>query len=177
MLEENIIKKCIQGDRVAQGNLYSFYASRTYGICIRYAGSSFEAEDILQDAFIKIFNRLGSFNMDGSFDGWIKRIVINTAIDHYNANAKKNNHIHLELLKDYDLEYVPETTDLHEEDLLNMLSKLPHGYKMVFNLYAIEGFSHKEIATMLNITEGTSKSQLSKARRHLQSLLHINNIA
>jgi len=177
MLEENIVNKCIQGDRVAQERLYAFYASRTYGICLRYTNSTFEAEDILQDAFIKIFSRLGSFNMEGSFDGWIKRIVVNTAIDHYNANNKKNNHLHLEILEDYDIEFVPGSTDLHEEDLLIMLSKLPQGYKIVFNLYAIEGFSHKEIAQMLNISEGTSKSQLSKARKHLQSLLHLNNIA
>lgn len=162
----------MEGNRVAQEKLYAFYASRTYGICLRYTHSVFEAEDILQEAFIKIFNQLKSYKMVGSFDGWIKRIVINTAIDHYKANLKKHNHAHLELVKEYEIESFTLPQDLHEEDLLAMIDKLPEGYKMVFNLYAIEGYSHKEIADLLEINEGTSKSQLSKARRYLQTLLH-----
>lgn len=174
MLEEGIIKKCIEGDRRAQEKLYTFYASRLHGICLRYTTTEFEAEDIFQEAFVKIFRQLANYKMEGSFDGWVRRIVVNTAIDHFKANLKKNNHVHLELLEESNLDQIALPYDMSEEDLVHVLNRLPEGYRMVFNLYAIEGYSHKEIATMLEITEGTSKSQLSKARKHIQSLLHLH---
>jgi len=176
MLEEGTIKKCIEGDRGAQEKLYSFYAPRLHGICLRYTTTMFEAEDIFQEAFVKIFRQLGNYKWEGSFDGWVRRIVVNTAIDHYKANMKKNNHVHLELLEESNLDYLALPHDMNDDDLVLILTKLPEGYRLVFNLYAIEGYSHKEIATMLNITEGTSKSQLSKARKYIQSLLHLHGI-
>lgn len=176
MLEEGIIKKCIEGDRGAQEKLYSFYASRLHGICLRYTTTMFEAEDIFQEAFVKIFRQLENYKMEGSFDGWVRRIVVNTAIDHFKTNQRKNNHVHLELLEENNLDYISLPQDMGEEDLVLLLTKLPEGYRMVFNLYAIEGYSHKEIAAMLEITEGTSKSQLSKARKYIQSLLLLHSV-
>ena len=171
MQEGTLINECIAGNRLAQEKLYNFYAGRMKGICMRYARSAFEADDIFQEAFIKVFTNLKNFKMNGSFDGWIRRIVVNTAIDQYKKNLVHQNHVQYETVSDRDLSIASFDHQLHEEDLLKILEKLPHGYKVVFNLYAIEGYSHKEIAEMLNITEGTSKSQLSKARRFVQNLL------
>lgn len=177
MLDDKIIQKCIQGDRNAQRELYNFYASRMRGICIRYARSDFEAEDIFQDSFIKVFTNLKNFNNQGSFDGWIRRIVTNTAIDHYKKNLNLSKHIQYE---DSDNEEIAEGEeiigDLNAKDLLKVLSELPPGYKLIFNLYAIEGYTHKEIAEQLNIAESTSKSQLTKARRFIKALLFKKNI-
>lgn len=178
MLDDDIVKKCMEGDRFAQERLYTMYAPRLYGICLRLASSKVEAEDILQEAFIKVFRRLGSYNGQGSLEGWIKRTVVNTAIDQYHLNNKKNNHLHLELVNEDQLESVAIPTDLDEQDLLAILEKIPPGYRLVFNLFAIEGYSHKEIGEMLSISEGTSKSQLAKARKYLQTLLyHYDNSA
>jgi RNA polymerase sigma-70 factor (ECF subfamily) len=176
MLDEALIAKCIEGNRAAQEQLYKFYARRMRGVCVRYAKSDFEAEDIFQEAFIKVFRSLKNFKMEGSFDGWVRRIVVNTAIDHYKENLVTNNQIHLDLLEDYQGISVEMPADLEVEDMMRILERLPDGYKMVFNLYAIEGYSHKEIADMMNISEGTSKSQLSKARRYIQVLFQQNSI-
>jgi RNA polymerase sigma factor (sigma-70 family) len=176
MLDEALITKCIEGNRAAQAQLYHFYARRMRGVCVRYAKSDFEAEDIFQEAFIKVFRYLKNYKMQGSFDGWVRRIVVNTAIDHYKANLSNNNHLHLDVFEDYQLNSVVMPADLEVEDMMRVLEKLPDGYKMVFNLYAIEGYSHKEIADMLNISEGTSKSQLSKARKYIQVLFQQNSI-
>ena len=176
MLDEALITKCIEGNRAAQEQLYNFYARRMRGVCVRYAKSDFEAEDIFQEAFVKVFRYLKNFKMQGSFDGWVRRIVVNTAIDHYKANLSNNNQVHLDVVEDYQLCSVEMPADLEVEDMMRILEKLPDGYKMVFNLYAIEGYSHKEIADMLNISEGTSKSQLSKSRKYIQVLFQQNSI-
>lgn len=177
MLEEEIIKQCIAGNSKAQEKLYDFYARRMKGICVRYAKSVFEAEDIFQDAFIKVFTYLVNYKMEGSFDGWIRRIVVNTAIDHYKKNQSLEKHFEqYEGADEIETESFTVEQKLYADDLLKILSLLPDGYRLVFNLYAIEGYSHKEIADLLNISEGTSKSQLSKARRYIQHLLpKINN--
>jgi RNA polymerase sigma factor (sigma-70 family) len=171
MLNAEIIKECIEGNRIAQERLYNFYASRMRGTCLRYAGSVFEAEDIFQDGFIKVFTNLKNYKNQGSLDGWIRRIIVNTAIDAYKKNIEKNAHVSYDMLEEEEIAQVEIADNLDEEDLIQVLAKLPDGYRIVFNLYAIEGFSHKEIADKLEITESTSKSQLFKARKQIQHLL------
>jgi RNA polymerase sigma factor (sigma-70 family) len=175
MLDAEIIEKCIEGNRIAQEKLYNFYASRMRGTCLRYSSSVFEAEDIFQDGFIKVFNNLKNYKNQGSLDGWIRRIIVNTAIDTYKKNIEMANHVSYDTLEDNEITSVEIGDHLDEEDLMQILTQLPEGYRMVFNLYAIEGFSHKEIAEMLEISESTSKSQLFKARKYIQHLLQFKN--
>jgi RNA polymerase sigma factor (sigma-70 family) len=175
MLNAEIIEQCIEGSRIAQEKLYNFYASRMRGTCLRYSSSVFEAEDIFQEGFIRVFANLKNYKNQGSFDGWIRRIIVNTAIDTYKKNLVRKDQVSYEGLEDHEITQVEIADQLDEKDMLNALSKLPDGYRMVFNLYAIEGFSHKEIAEMLNISESTSKSQLFKARKQVQYLLQYKN--
>ncbi len=170
MLSAEIIKECIEGNRTAQEKLYNFYASRMRGTCLRYSSSVFEAEDIFQDGFIKVFAHLKNYKNQGSFDGWIRRIIVNTAIDTYKKNIVAKDHVPYDTLEEDEIVQVEIEDNLDAEDLIAILSRLPAGYRMVFNLYAIEGFSHKEIAELLEITESTSKSQLFKARKQIQYL-------
>lgn len=166
--EKEILKACLQGDRQAQHDLFYMYAGKMMAVCNRYARHRQEAEDILQDAFVKVFTNLHTYEHSGSFEGWVRRIIVNTAI----KNTLKKSFSH----EDIGLEHVVEDYNdpdvfslMSEEELIKMISDLPDGYKVVFNLYAIEGYSHKEISEMLGIEETTSRSQLMKARRILQS--------
>ena len=171
MLEDDLLELCLQGNRMAQEKLYRHYASRMHGICVRYARTGFEVEDIFQEAFVKVFTHLHRFNKQGSLDGWIRRIVVNTAVDSYKKNLLFKEHVSYDTAPDDELATVTLDDNLQETDLLNLLNQLPDGYRLVFNLYAIEGYSHKEIADLLHINEGTSKSHLAKARKYLQHLL------
>ncbi len=169
--DKNIIDDCIDGKRHAQNKLYKKYASAMLGLCLRYAKNKDEAEDILQEGFIKVFLNIKGFRKEGSFEGWIKRIMINTAITHNKQNLKhqyqtdineiEESHVVEELKKDDD------TIKLPRAKLMEIIQSLPDGYKMVFNLYIFEQYTHKEIGEMLGISDNTSKSQLSKARRLL----------
>ena len=143
------------------------------GICMRYAKSVDEAEDILQDGFIKVFANIHKYQPFGSFEGWVSRIFVNTAIEYYRQRKKF-------LLADIEMENAEFTVSesvldsMAAEEILNLMSKMPDGYRMVFNMYAIEGYSHKEIAEELNISVGTSKSQYSRSRAYLQNLIELN---
>lgn len=168
--EVELIEGCMRHDRVAQQRLYDNYSSKMYGICLRYVKDPMQAEDILVTAFAKIFERIGQFKGEGSFEGWIRRIIVNEALTH----IRKSKSLYLET----DLEQADRQPDyeklghhLEAEDLLNMISQLPAGYRVVFNMYAIDGYSHREIADQLGISENTSKSQLSRARVYLQKML------
>jgi RNA polymerase sigma factor (sigma-70 family) len=168
--EEDLIKGCLRRERTAQQQLYDLYSSKMYGICFRYVKHAMEAEDILVTAFTKIFEKIDQFKGDGSFEGWIRRIMVNEALTH----LRKSRTMYLETdLKQADREpdYDQLSDHLEEEDLLNMIQQLPAGYRVVFNMYAIDGYSHKEIAEHLGISENTSKSQLSRARVYLQKML------
>lgn len=172
--EEELIKGCLSHDRSAQKRLYDTYSSKMYAICYRYVRDAAEAEDILIIAFTRIFEKINQFKSEGSFEGWIRRIIVNEALTH----LRRNRSMYLET----DLEQVDREPDydklrdhLEEEDLLKMIQDLPTGYRIVFNLYAIEGYSHKEIASQLGISENTSKSQLSRARVYLQKMLAEND--
>lgn len=160
----------MEGDRRMQEELYRRFSPRMFAVCLRYAGSSEEAEDILQEGFIKIFKKLSSFRGEGSFEGWIRRIFVNTAIEHFRrkrylqpVTEKEENTIEGNLLSVLD--------NLGEKDILELVRQLSPGYRTVFNMYVVEGYTHKEIGDILGISEGTSKSQLSRAKVILQDMV------
>ena len=172
--EKDIIDGCLSGNRRDQELLYRRYYPKLYAVCIQYSGNTEEARDVLQEGFIKIFENLSHYSHEGSFEGWMRRIIVNTALEKY------RNRYYLSRVDDIDEvdepAAGPDTSDfagLEAYDLLNMIMQLPPKYRMVFNLYAIEGYSHKEIGSMLNISEGTSKSNLSRARDILQKKVTI----
>lgn len=161
-----IVQECLAGKRQAQEKLYGLFSAKMFGICLRYCKNYDEAKDILQEGFLKVFSKLEQFNFAGSFEGWVRRIIVNTAIEKLRVQNRN-----------VPLEYAPELTeDIAEEDfplvsaaeMLGMIQELPAQYKMVFNLYVFEKMQHKEIAEMLGISEGGSKSNLSRARAILQ---------
>ena len=148
-------------------------------VCLRYARSTADAEDILQDAFIKVFDKMHQFKFEGSFEGWIRRIVVNTALKKYSLRRYEKEVVGYEI-KDKDESVIEPSaySDLTEKELMHLINMLPSGYKLIFNLYVIEGYQHDEIAEMLNIQPGTSRSQLVKARNMLQKqILELQKIA
>jgi len=166
--EHDLIQGCKVQDRRSQAALYHMYAPKLYTVCLRYMGTEADAQDVLQEAFIKIFRALPAFRGDGSFEGWMRRIVVNTAIEQI-----RKKHLLTTLIAEQQEETLESETasaidQLSEQELLRMIQSLPPGYRSVFNLYVVEGYAHKEIASMLEITEGTSKSQLARARAMLQ---------
>ena len=170
MTEQELVKGCLRENRKCQQEVFQRYAGKMLLVCLRYARHRMEAEDILQDAFIKVFDNIEKFEFKGSFEGWIRRIVVNTALKNYSKKSYKNEQIGLESYPDIPME--PSIySNLHREELMGLVKKLPDGYRIVFNLYAIEGYSHKEISEMLDIQESTSRSQLVKARRMLQVMI------
>lgn len=161
---------CKVQDRKSQALLYSHFSKKIYAVCLRYTRTTSEAEDILQNSFIKIFTKTHLYNGEGSLEGWIKRVIVHTAIENYRAQKIK-------FTEDISLH---DSVELHSEigldqtnykDLLALIHQMPIGYKTVFNMYAIEGYSHREIAESLGISEGSSKSQLARARAWLQKKL------
>ncbi|HTE33970.1 MAG TPA: sigma-70 family RNA polymerase sigma factor [Chryseolinea sp.] len=168
--EDELIKGCLRRDASAQKLLYESYSSKMYGLCYRYVRNSMEAEDILVTAFMKVFDKIHQFKSEGSFEGWIRRIMVNEALTFLRRNRSMYLETELEQA-DREPNYDALSDHLEAEDLLKMIQELPTGYGIVFNLYAIDGYSHKEIAEQLGISESTSKSQLSRARTYLQKLL------
>ena len=166
---KEIIKGCLAGDRRDQEILYRRHASKLYAVCLQYSGNDEEARDILQEGFIKIFENLKNYKHEGSFEGWMRRITVNTALEKFRSRHNLYRVDDIDSIQEPDAE--PDNQDyagLEANDLLDIIRELPPKYRMVFNLYAIEGYSHKEIGTMMNISEGTSKSNLSRARDILQ---------
>lgn len=164
---EETIKKCASGDRRAQTALYNLFSSKMYGVCLRYSKDSTEAEDNLQDGFIRVFSKINQFGFKGSFEGWMRRVMVNTSLEKF----RKNNHLYAveDMVVFENVQVAEETISaISADDLLKIIQELPPRYRMVFNLYAIEGYSHQEIAKLMNINEGTSKSNLSRARVILQ---------
>jgi RNA polymerase sigma factor (sigma-70 family) len=168
--EDELIKGCVRRERSAQKRLYDTYSSKMYSLCCRYVKNSMEAEDVLVTAFTKILDRIDQYKGEGSFEGWIRRVVVNEALTWLRRNRSMYLETELEAA-DREPDYQSISDHLEAEDLLKMIQELPSGYRMVFNLYAIDGYSHKEIAEQLGISENTSKSQLSRARTSLQKLL------
>jgi RNA polymerase sigma-70 factor (ECF subfamily) len=168
--DSGLIQKCIKGDRKSQKAMYDQYASKMFAICLRYAKNQMDAEDILQEGFVKLFNNLCRFRNEGSFDGWVRRIFVNTAIEH--IRRKHMVTTQSEGLENTVLDKHASALDaLFEKDLIRSTTTLSDGYKTVFTLYAVEGYSHKEIAEHLGITESTSKSQFSRAKAILRNMI------
>ncbi len=165
--DEQIIAGCRAGDRKYQELLYQRFASKMFTVCMRYAAESNSAQDLLQEGFVKIFKNIDKFRGDGSFEGWIRRIFVNTCLEFV---RKKANMYVVQDTDNVKVVYQDENAlqKLMKEDLMEMIQSLSTGYRTIFNLYVIEGYSHKEIAELLNVTEGTSKSQLARARYLLQ---------
>ena len=164
-----MITGCMQNNAASQRLLFDAYAGKMMSVCFRYAGNLPDAEDMLQEAFIKIFAHIHQFKFEGSFEGWLRRIVVNTALKALQKKKLCFTDIN-EAATGMQIE--PETySHLHTEQLLQLLKTLPDGYRVVFNLYIIEGYDHDEIAAMLHIQASTSRSQLVKARKMLQQLI------
>ena len=168
--EEEIIEGCKRKDPVFEEALHQRYARKMMGVCTRYGQTRFEAEDIFQEAFVKVFQNIHTYQ-GGAFGGWIKRIFVNTAINHYHKNKKHANQLEYEDFPEVHVENEEILSSLATAELLKFINQLPEGYRLVFNLYVIEGYTHKEIGEMLGIQEGTSKSQLAKAKACLKKIL------
>lgn len=166
MDESELVKECLRGKHDSQKHLYELFAPKMLGVCYRYAHSREEAEDFLQEAFITIFRKLNQYKGEGELGAWIRRVVVNTSL-----NCIKARHRFTESMNIIPIEQIPDNTKLlepaNDNELMELVHNLPVGCKTVFNLYAIEGYSHDEIAKMLNIKASTSRSQFMKARRML----------
>lgn len=161
--DKELIRRCLKNKSDAQRMLYEKHSSMVYTVCYRYAKNSEDARDLLQETFINVFTNLKKFNGTGSFEGWVRRIAVNCAIRHYQKTEKR--------IDDGDIDYSPDAQTyanaidhLSAKEIMHQINQLPDGYRMVFNMYAIEGYSHKEIAEQLNISESSSRSQLARAR-------------
>jgi RNA polymerase sigma factor (sigma-70 family) len=168
--ENDLIQGCLAGDRRKQEELYQRFSPRMYGVCLRYAGNAEEAQDILQEGFIKVYRKLDSFRGEGSFEGWIRRIFVNTAIEHFRRKIFQQP-ITEKHEASVESKSFSALDGLAEKDILQLVQQLSPGYRTVFNLYVVEGYTHKEIGELLSISEGTSKSQLSRAKLILQDLV------
>jgi RNA polymerase sigma factor (sigma-70 family) len=168
--DTDLIKGCIEGNRQMQELLYRKFSSKMYGVCLRYSGNAEDANDLLQEGFIKIFKNLSKFRSEGSFEGWIRRIFVNTSIEHFRKKVKLYNVTEVQENTIEDIDFSILDT-LAEKDIIMLINGLSPGYKAVFNMHVIEGYSHKEIAEMLGINEGTSKSQLARAKGVLKKSL------
>lgn len=172
--DRQIIEGCSGHKRKSQQMLYDKYSSLLLGISLRYAGNRDEAEDILQDSFLRIFSNIDEFSEKGSFTGWLRKIVVNTAITHYHANKKFRHYVDIDDFVSTETEGTSFEENLFSsEELYLVMNELPAGYRMVFNLYAVEGYKHKEIAEILNIDVNTSKSQYSRAKDSIRTKLGV----
>ena len=175
-LYSDIIRRCKQGDRKAQESVYNLLAGKMFAVCLRYCNNYEDARDVLHDGFVTVFTKIGQFHSEGSFEGWVRRIFVNHAIEHYRNNAK------LPVVASVDdIDRYSETSEdddewgayqLTEAEILAMVDELPPQYKVVFNLYVIDGLSHKEISERLGISDGTSRSNLLRARSILQKVIN-----
>ena len=171
---KKILRGCLSGNKRDQELLYRRYSAKLFGVCLQYSSSYEEGRDVLQESFIKVFTNLHTYSGAGSFEGWMRRIAVNTALERHRNRYYLNKVDDLNNLPETFDNSVSDTTGLEADDLLTFIMELPPKYRMVFNLYALEGYSHKEIALMLSISEGTSKSNLSRARRILQKKVEIH---
>ena len=175
ILYNELIESCKSNNRDAQYKLYSLLSGKMFAVCLRYAKNREAAEDLLQEGFVKVFVNIDKFRGDGSFEGWVLRIIVNTAVEHYRKSTKMYPVVSVDDINK-DIPWADTGDELELEDLMKMIDKLSHGYKTVFNLYVVEGFSHKEIGEMLEISEGTSKSQLARARYLLMDMVKKSEI-
>jgi len=171
LISTELIQKCKKNERAAMADLFGILAPKLKGICYRYCGNEFDAEDLLQESFIIIFTKISTYKGEGSFEGWTKRITTNTCINWLRKNKVILQMQELSYKTEVENEEEEESlVDLHSEELVNFIASLPDGYRTILNLFAIEGFSHKEIAEQLGISESTSRSQYTRAKKALQHL-------
>ena len=168
MTNEDIIAGCLKFNREARKVLYDKYASQMYSVCLRYANSKDDANDIFQQAFYTVYKNLHQIKNPAALSGWVKKIFVNTALEHLRKQAKFDNVDDIETVMETETNWNDAIQNISTQELTNLVQQLPEGSRMVFNLYAIEGYSHKEIAEQLGISEGTSKSQLFDARKFLK---------
>lgn len=167
--ERNLIEKGIKGDRSAQKAIYDMLAPKMFSVCIRYTGQRDTAEDLLQDGFVTLFSKLDSYKGNGSFEGWARRIFVNTALMYLRKKDALKMSDDIDNARNLTSEYTNQIQNIGYKELMNLITSLPTGFRTVFNLYVLEGYSHKEIADMLGISETTSRTQLSRARVWLQN--------
>ena len=177
ILDLKLIESCIKGDRASQKVLYDRLAPRMFPLCIRYAGDRVLAEDILQDGFVTLFEKLESYKGEGSFEGWARKIFVTTALMELRKKDALKMSDELDVARGLKAETVSQTQSIGYKELMKLVMSLPPGFRTVFNMYSIEGYSHKEIGEMLGISETTSRTQLSRARAWLQNKIkEIENV-
>ena len=168
MDEKKLIESCKNNDSRAQRQLYETFARKMMSVCLRYAGNRETAEDFLQEGFIRVFSSIQSYNYEGSFEGWIRRIFVNTALEALRRNDLLRNGVELEALEPQQEADYSAVDRISADELMELIAQLPPGFRTVFNMFAVEGYSHREIAQALHITESTSRSQYTRAKRLLQ---------
>lgn len=171
MTDDELIDKCLQGNQRAQKALFEKFSRKMMSVCMRYVSDREQADDVLQDGFVKVFSHLNSFKREGSFEGWIRRTMINTSLDYIRKKQKLNLDVDI---SEADYLVGEEETSLGKmrvEELMAIIQEMPTGYRMVFNLYVIEGYTHQEIGEELGVTESTSKTQFRKARAYLMNII------
>lgn len=171
MTEADLIQDCIKGDRQAHSKLYSKFAPKLFVVCLRYSKNREEAEEVLQEGFLKVFQFLFQFRGQGSLEGWIRRIIVNCALQRLRSNSRLAPVVNIDSYEEQFIMHDYIENKIGSKELLRMVMSLPPAYKLVFNLYVFDGYKHKEIAELLGISEGTSKSNLSDARTILRNQL------
>ncbi len=177
IIDLKLIESCIKGDRASQKVLYDRLAPRMFPLCMRYVGDRVLAEDILQEGFITLFTRLGSYKGDGSFEGWARKIFVTTALMDLRKKDALKMSDELDAVRGMKADLPSQTQSLGYKEIMKLVMELPTGFRTVFNMYAVEGYSHKEIGEMLGISETTSRTQYSRARSILQNnIKEIENV-
>jgi len=169
----SVIEACLVGNRLAEKMLIRLFMGFVKSIAMRYAANTVEAEEIVNDGFLKVFNNLAKFDFSKSFKAWLRTIIVNTAIDYYRKNNKYAHHLDIEDIDQEDTS-VDIISKISADEILALVQKLPPSYRTVFTLYVVDGYNHREIADMLGIKEGTSKSNLQDARKKLQNLIKVH---
>jgi RNA polymerase sigma factor (sigma-70 family) len=173
MTEEELISGCTKNSPLAQKELYERFSRKMMALCLRYSDSVEEAEDVLQNGFVSVFAHISSYKGTGSLEGWIRRIMINMSLSNLRKTKKLKMNVELDSVE-FMLTSTSKTSEnLDTKELMKIIQQLPPGFRTVFNLYAIEGYTHKEIGEMLHISEGTSKSQYARAKQHLQKVIKL----
>ena len=168
MNEQQLIEGCRKGNRLAQKELYDKYSRKMMGVCLRYVSDRETAQDVLQEGFVKVFTNIGSFMSEGPFEAWVRKVFVNSALEHLRRMDILKEAVALDNVAELSSPLHSALVELNAQELLAMVQELPPGFRSVFNLFAIEGYSHKEIGEMLGITESTSRSQYTRARQLLQ---------
>ena len=170
---KQLIQGCLNSDRKSQHAIYKLYYGKMKAVCLRYTRDPDTAQDVLQEGFIKVFDKIGQWHGSGPLGGWIRTVMVNTALTHLRNTRKWRNSVDIDAAEDLDAEDVDAVSKMNEETLLKLIEQMPPGYRTVFNLFAIEGYSHKEIADAMGVTENTSKTQFLKAKNWLKKNLII----